>query len=143
MTVAGVFAIALFVASSLSGGGGQSGQSASVICRQPIPPLSVVPVTPARIATAEEQLRAVAAAAETGDFRLAQALFFGETHNLTHDIDSHLREKDEELAIAICENVLTLETQLPAGTNLGLIQTSAEDVADQLEQARGVLSESP
>lgn len=142
MLVAGGFAVALFVASSLSGDNPNDTASAgSAACRRAIPPLSEAPVTGPRIGAAADNLRLVADAAERGDMVMAQSLFFGETHNLTHDIDPPLRTADEQLATDLCDNILTLETQLPSGENLGLIQTSAEDAADQLDDARDVLGD--
>jgi len=143
MLVAGGFAVALFVASSLSGdnNNSDSAQAGSAACMREIPPLSDNPVTDARIGAAAANLRLVADAAERGDLAMAQTLFFGKTHNLTHDIDPPLRTADEQLATDLCDSILTLETQLPSGTNLGLIQTSAEDGADQLDQAQGVLGD--
>jgi hypothetical protein len=108
-----------------------------------IPPLSDMPVTEARIDAAADNLQGLADAAESGDLALAQTLFFGETHNLTHDIDPPLRETDDQLATAFCDNILTLENELPAGMNIGVIQTSAENAADQLQQAKGVLGDLP
>lgn len=142
MLIAGGFAGALFVASSLSSDNNNrdSAQAGSAACMRELPPLSDVPVTAARIGAAADNLRLVADAAERGDLAMAQTLFFGETHNLTHDIDPPLRTADEPLATNLCDSILTLETQLPSGTNLGLIQASAEAGAEQLDRARDVLN---
>lgn len=136
--VAGGFSAALFVASSFSGNnsGNVSGLSASVICQSPIGALSNTPLSKARIESAADNMALIADAATNGDLVQAQTLFFGETHNLTHDIDTPLRQVDEGLARALCDNVLTLEQEMPRGTpNMDLIATSSQGAAGQLGEA--------
>ena len=74
---------------------------------------------------------------DAGDTAAGLALFNGETHALTHDIDAPLRTADEQLAIKLCGEVVAIETEIaetPAPAT-SVIPANARAAADDLEAA--------
>jgi len=134
LTVAAVFSGLLFLASSLSGGGGQNG-SASDVCGKWVAPLTSDPVTAERLEAAIEGLREISETAAAGDPEALPLFFGGDTHNVTHDIDTPLRQADPDLARRLCLSMVALEEQFADPRDLAVISREAAAAADLLQQA--------
>jgi hypothetical protein len=106
-------------------------------CDSPIGAVSDQPITRERIEAVIPRYEALATAAASGDTASMTGIFFGDPHDITHDIDGPLRQVDLELAKELCLSVLTLEIQLAGAYELNTIQTEAnrcrELLADALE----------
>lgn len=108
-------------------------------CETPIGAISDEPVTGERIDGAVINLRAVAEAASVGNTAPMAGLFFGNAHDITHDIDLPLRNANADLAKQLCLSILSLEIQLAGPYELSTIETEASNAADLLEEARGAM----
>ena len=111
-------------------------------CGQPIGAITSDPLTLQRLQNAIEQLRQVSSLAGSGDKAGAEALFAGEAHNITHDIDGPLRENDDQLAIDLCLAVSEIEGNLGASYDGEIVASKTSETADYLEQggrALGIL----
>lgn len=141
LAVAAAFSVAVYVASTLSSGGTGNGTSASgsAACARGIPALSSEPLTADRLQLAIDDLRGTAFAATAGDLDAARAHFFGPAHNLTHDIDPPLRAANPQLATAICNTVLALETHLLEQKVAPTLASEAQTSADLMVRAAAVL----
>lgn len=139
LVVAAVFSLTLFGLGKFIGGGtsGSSGSSgSSTVCEKGVSALTGQALTAPRLQAAVAAMRQVSVAARTGDLAGATALFFGgDTHNVTHDIDSPLRSKGPELATQLCRSVVILELQFPGQRDLGIITTQAQTSADLMAKA--------
>jgi hypothetical protein len=141
LLVAGVFAGALGVAAFTIGDNSTSGPaSAGDACSQPVAPLTRQPLTDQRLAGAIAGMGQIAAAAAAGETARAQALFFtGDTHNVTHDIDSYLRDADSGLARDLCLSVVVLENQMAGTLDANVIEREAVAVSAALTRAGDVV----
>ncbi len=140
LIVAGVFAGALGLAAILLGNNSGAPVTAGSACRQPVIPLTGLPVTNARLVGAIAGMERIAEAAAGGDTGEARTLFFSlDAHSVTHDIDRQLRAADDKLAYDLCLNVIVLETQMATTLDLEVIEREANAIAQQLTSARGVL----
>ncbi len=131
LLITGVFCAGLFIASSLSGNSAKT----AAACAQPLAPLSGAPVTGERLQAAVQNMRRMADAAGVGDVAGAQGFFFGDTHNVTHDIDRTLRDVDPGLGKDLCKRVLTLESQLAGERNGEIIAREGAATTALLEEA--------
>lgn len=105
-------------------------------CETPIGAITDQPITSERIEAAVINLRAVAGAASVGNTEPMAGFFFGDAHDLTHDVDGPLRNSDPDLGERLCLSILTLEIQLAGSYELFTIETEASNAADLLEDAR-------
>ncbi|MDO8616249.1 MAG: hypothetical protein Q7T33_11040 [Dehalococcoidia bacterium] len=144
LTVAGVFAGGLFLASSLSGGGDGGTAGNAALCNRPLPPVTSQPVTEQRLQAAIADMRRVGEAARRGDSDQARVVFYeGGSHNLTHDIDRPLRTAAAGLARDLCLSMVELERQFTGKLDAGIIAREANASAGVLEKAGGVLALAP
>jgi hypothetical protein len=81
-------------------------------CTTPIGAVTDQPLTAQRLQAAVDTMRQIAETAATAPPEGTRTLFFGDAHNITHDIDGPLRAADEDLAVELCRSVLELEQQL-------------------------------
>jgi hypothetical protein len=108
-------------------------------CGQPIGAVTTQQLTTQRFDSAIADMRQVAEQAETAPQDQLSTLFFGDAHNITHDVDGPLREADEQLALDLCESVLTLERQVGNAFDRAVIAEEASRSADLLEEAASAL----
>lgn len=135
LAVVAAFSGALFAASSLAGGG-QAATLAERACQRPAAPFTSSAVTRERLAGAIAGLRRLAQAAAAGDRDGAPGLFFGtDAHNVTHDIDAPLRQRDAALGEELCRSMITLEMQLSGDRKMDVVRREAESTAAILERA--------
>ena len=104
-------------------------------CAGPLGVVTNEPLTAQRLQAAIEATRQVSAEAATGDEIELKTMFFGDAHNITHDIDGPLRQADEQLGIDLCNSVLKLEREFSVSFNRRVIADRANETADLLEQA--------
>jgi hypothetical protein len=129
LAVAAVFSASVFFASAQFGG-----SEADNLCRRPVPPLSQNAVTAESLAQAISGLRELSTV-RGGDTFIAESLFLGDTHNLTHDIDAVLRPVDPDLARDLCRSVVIVENEFAGQRRLGIIADEATTIADLLSEA--------
>lgn len=135
LAVAAAFSGALFAASSLAGGG-RAATLAERTCQQPTAPFTNSPVTRDRLQGAIAGMRRLAQGAAAGDRDGAPGLFFGtDAHNVTHDIDAPLRQRDAALGKDLCRSMVTLELQLSGDRKMDVVRREAESIAAILERA--------
>ena len=77
--------------------------------------------------------------AEVIDVDGAEAAFFAGPHDLTHDIDVVLRQKDEGLAIRPCSEVVILERELLGDRDPPIVADQAPGIRDRLATASATL----
>ena len=107
----------------------------SGICSNPIPALTSEPVTKERLQSAISKMREVKSAADAGDQATAIFAFSGDTHAVTHDIDSLLREKDRLLAQDLCASIVLIEEEFGGTRDLQAVAPAAEIAAGLLEES--------
>lgn len=135
LTVVAAFTGAVFAASSLAGGG-QAATLAERTCQQPAAPFTTSSVTRERLEGAIAGMHRLAQAAAAGDWDGAPGLFFGtDAHNVTHDIDAPLRQRDAALGKDLCRSMITLELQLSGDQKMDVVRREAESTAAILERA--------
>ncbi len=120
----------------LFGGGGDGGSSA---CDSPLPPLGESEVSQLGFQTEEVGLTRVIEAATAGNLEAAQATFFGDVHNFTHNVDPPLRAVDEQLAKEICEAVVDIEEELIPPVDIGGVGREATTIRELLRDAAEAL----
>ncbi len=149
MVVAAAFSAAVFVASSLVTGSFNHDSQAGIDpqARASAPPgtcdkaLSAVTnnlVTAQRIEFAVKQLQLVAAYAQNHDFEGAQAIFYGDAHNLSHDIDKTLWDANLELGKALCQSIFNIEFQRLTYQELSQEAMHCATLLTQAETALGL-----
>ena len=138
LAVAGLFSAALFLASTALGGDGGAN-----VCDRGVPALSGDPVTAERLQTAIAKFHQLATAAAQSDQALADSLFFGDAHNLTHDIDRPLRSMNPDRAKQLCRSVVALENEFAGARRPDTIGSEAQAVAGTLTQAGSELGFTP
>jgi hypothetical protein len=104
-------------------------------CVGPLGAVTNEPLTAQRLQAAIDTTRRLSAEAATGDQNGLKVLFFGDAHNITHDIDGPLRQADEQLGIDLCNSVLQLEREFSLSFNRRVIADKANETADLLGQA--------
>lgn len=104
-------------------------------CDRALAPATDMSVTGIRLSRAVEDMLRVADAAASGDTGLASEIFFGDAHDVTHDIDGALRGADPDLALGLCQNILTIESQLAGQADLPSVAAAAEAAAGQMLEA--------
>lgn len=110
------------------------------LCEQPVGAVTSLPLTAERLTNAATALREMAEAIDDGRDVEAVTIFFErDGHNLTHDIDGPLREVDEQLAIKLCQEIVSIEVQLVPGVPaIGAafeVRDDARLAADDIEAA--------
>jgi hypothetical protein len=104
-------------------------------CDRTLSSVTELPLTGVRMTRAIEDMHRVADAAASGDTGLASEIFFGDAHNITHDIDGPLREVDRDLAVSLCRKILAIEMQLAGQADLATVADAAEAAADLMVDA--------
>lgn len=137
--VAGAFSTLLFVGSALSGSSSTTDPGASGPCAFPIGAVGVQPLTDERLVAAVAAFRETAEIARTGDATGAGEAFFGDAHNISHDIDGPLRDADPGLAVDLCESVLEIERQFATTADTTVIADESETSAGLLDEAGRLL----
>ncbi len=137
LIVAGVFSGLLLVGALA--GGDQSTTATAASCDRDVPPLTGQALTDARLLGAIDGMRRLGDAAEQRDIAGVQALFLGDAHKFTHDIDAALRPVDEGLAKDLCLSVVVIENQMAGPLDTDVIAREADRVADYIQEARPVL----
>jgi hypothetical protein len=108
-------------------------------CADPIGAATNQQLTAARFDAAIADMRAVSEQAASASEDELAALFSGDAHNITHDVDGPLRDTDRQLAMDLCESVVVIETQLGGQFDRAAIAEEAAVSADLLEEAARVL----
>lgn len=108
-------------------------------CQQPLGAVTTQPLTAERLQQAISGMRRVSTLAESGDQAAAEALFAGDSHNITHDIDGPLRTADEQLAIDLCLAIVEVETHLGANYDGDVVAAKTTEAADYLQEAARTL----
>jgi hypothetical protein len=143
LVIAGVFSALLFVGSSLSGGDdatdAQPVPAAFEPCAIAIGSIGAQPLTEERVVAAVAAFDETAELARTGDVGGANAVFLGDAHNISHDIDGPLRDAAPALAVDLCESVLEIEQQFATAADTAVIANESETSARLLEEAGRVL----
>ena len=141
LIIAALFSGGIFLGSSLSGGTANTVVADPSVCGKALPRLSDDPVTPRRLDAAVQGLAAMATAAGQGNADAVRTAFFGDTHNLTHDIDPVIRPDAPALAKQSCETVIAIETQIAArNPDLPTIQKEAGELSALLLRGRLIVS---
>lgn len=106
-------------------------------CAQPLGAITDQALTDTRLEDAAKALRLAATAFEEGRHADAQAHFYSDAHDLTHDIDGPLRAVDADLAKKLCEEIVVIETQLASTgvTNAAELVIASNAAADDIEAA--------
>ena len=130
----------VFAAIFLLVGGDGAGSNA---CAIPLVPLGESDISQKGFQTEDVGMGRVFQAASVSNLEAANDAFYGnnsEIRNFTHTIDAGLRDVDEELAIDLCESVITLEEALFAEQpDLALIASEAARARDLLRDAAEAL----
>ena len=129
----GIIAAVVF----LLGGGGGGGSA----CNDPLPPLADSDISQLGFQTQDIGLTRMAEATSVGNLDSATEVWYdndSELHNFTHDVDTPLREADEELAKELCEAVIRFEDEL-ISERVGRVATEAIRVRDLLRDAAEAL----
>jgi|GEM_PF-1747933 len=134
LAIVGLFSAALFLASTWFGG-----DSGASMCDQGVPALSGDPVTAERLQTAIVKFRQLAGAVAQGDQALADSLFFGDAHNVTHDIDGLFRSVNPDLAKQLCKDTVALENEFAGARRPETLAGQAQNVATALTMAASEL----
>ncbi len=123
----------------LFGGGGDGGSSA---CDSPLPALGESEVSQLGFQTEEVGLTRVIEAATVGNLEAAQAAFFGDVHNFTHNVGQLLPSVNEELTKDLCEAVNALEEEL-INERVDRIAIEATRIRELLRDAAEALGFAP
>ncbi|MDO8612294.1 MAG: hypothetical protein Q7R32_05650 [Dehalococcoidia bacterium] len=129
-----IFAGGYFLFGAVTGGGGGGG------CGKALPPLpGGAQADAAGFREEDVALGLVIDYLSQGDLDNSFASFYGDTHAFTHNIDPDIRPVDEEMAKALCEAVIQVETDFdpppPTERSLPKMKSSTETLRNQL---RGV-----
>lgn len=130
----------VFAAIFLLVGGDGAGSNA---CAIPLVPLGESDISQKGFQTEDVGMGRVLQAASVSNLEAANDAFYGnnsEIRNFTRNIDAGLRDVDEELAIDLCESVITLEEALFAEQpDLAVIASEAARARDLLRDAAEAL----
>lgn len=108
---------------------------AAGVCGQALAAISGESLTEVRFRTAIDGMRETGRLAATDEQGAAEVAFFGEAHNITHDVDTPLREVDSELAINLCLSVLAIEQAFGGTYDPSVVEREATAAAQLLEDA--------
>ncbi len=128
----------IIVAAVLFFGGGGGGGSA---CDDPLATLGQSEISQLGFQTQDVGLTRMIAATSAGNLESATEVWYdndSEVHNFTHNVDTPLRQADEELAKELCEAVIRFEDEL-ISERVGRIATEAIRVRDLLRDAAEAL----
>jgi len=140
---AALFSAALFLGSSLFGGGNNDNSASAASCDKAVAPLTGQEVTDVRILKGSEGMLEMADAAANGRIDEVQALFFSnDAHNLTHDINAPLRAVNPEAARDLCRRVIVLESQMAGTLDAAVIERETRAIAAMLNDARPLIAAS-
>ena len=120
----------------LGGGGGGSGSN---VCDNPLAPLGESDISELGFHAEDAGLARVVQAASEGDLEAAEAAFFGDVHDFTHNIDQPLREVDEALARELCGETIEIEEELAIGQRVSVIAGLATRMRELLQDAAEAL----
>ncbi len=127
----GIILAVVFVFGDGGGGGGT--------CDSPLPPLGESEVSQLGFQTEEVGLTRVVQAATVGNLQAAEAAFFGNVHNFTHNVDPPLHAVDEGLAKELCEAVIDIEDALVPPVDIGSVAADATRIGEPLRDAAEAL----
>ncbi len=126
-----IVAVVLF----FGGGGGGAGSP----CDESLVALGESEISQMGFQAEDAGLARVAQAATVGDLEAAEAAFFGDVHNFTHNVDPALREVDEELAKELCERVVEIEEELAFDRRISVIAGQATRLRELIQDAAEAL----
>ncbi len=127
-----VVAAVFFVFGGSGGGGGSA-------CDDPLLPLGESDISQLGFQTEDVGLTRIIQFATAGDLEGAESAFFGDVHNFTHNVDSAIREVDEELAKALCEVTIDIEEELAFDRRADRIAGQATRIRELLRDAAEAL----
>jgi hypothetical protein len=110
----------------------------SNVCDRPLPALGSGPISQERFDKSDADMDQAITLAGRGDVLGAHtAFFYGDAlvHDYTHDIDGPLRERNEDLAKALCNRVAQIEAEFAFRGQSATIAAQAEDIRNLLRQA--------
>jgi hypothetical protein len=114
----------------LGGGDGNTGT-----CDTALAPLGTSDISQLGFQTEDAGLARVASAAAAGDLTTAEAAFYGDIHNFTHNVDPPLRQIDESMAKDLCDKVIQIEEELAFNRRIDVIAALAESIREILQDA--------
>lgn len=109
------------------------------LCDRPLLAIGSGQVSQEQFDTADAGMEQVITLAQRGDVDGAQLAFFSEVHNFTHNVDSPLRDKNEELAKKLCRAVVQIEAEFAFSGEAPTVAAEAEGIRDLLGQATAEL----
>ncbi len=118
--------------------GGQGGGAGSP-CDESLVALGESEISQMGFQAEDAGLARVAQAAAAGDLQSAEAAFFGDVHNFTHNVDPPLREVDEALAKELCERVVEIEEELAFDRRISVIAGQATRIRELVQDAAEAL----
>ena len=133
----GIIIVVVVVTAVFVFGGGGSGSS----CDSPLPPLGDSDISQLGFQTVDVGFTRMIEATSAGNFDLATETWYdddSELHNFTHNVDTPLRDEDEELAKELCDAVIGFEDEL-ISERVGRVATEAIRVRDLLRDAAEAL----
>jgi hypothetical protein len=77
---------------------------------------------------------------QQGDLSGAESLFYVHIHNLTHEIDFDLRQKDAQLGADLYNDVLAIEGQLAGPRDSAALADQMQKLQGYLLQAKALLA---
>ena len=101
-------------------------------CMRTLPSLNDEPLTQSAFQAADAGLATTIESAKADDADEAEAAFFGLPHDLTHNVDSPIRELDESLAIRLCNEVVVMEEELAGNQDPSVIEEQARKIREIL-----------
>jgi hypothetical protein len=112
-------------------------------CDRALAPLGKSDISQAGFQAEDVGLTRVIQATSAGDLTAAEAAFFGDVHNFTHNVDPPLRAVDEQMAKDLCTSVIHIEEELAIdrrveviGNDAARIRALLRDAAEALGYAR-------
>ena len=117
------------------GGGGGAGSP----CDDPLVALGESDISQLGFQAEDAGLARVAQAATAGNLEAAESAFFGDVHDFTHNVDTPLREVDEELAKELCERVIEIEEELALDQRISVIAGQATRLRELIQDAAEAL----
>jgi hypothetical protein len=113
--------------------GSPAGQSDP--CASTLAPLGTVTVDQAEMEFAIAGLERTSQMAMAGNVQGAEQAFFGRVHNLTHNLDTVLRPRDEVLGRQLCQATLALETEFSGARRPQEIARLSQELVRIIRQA--------
>ena len=91
---------------------GNSGGGANSACDNALAPLGASEISQAGFQAEDAGLSRMIQAASAGDLTAAEAAFYGDVHNFTHNVDPPLRAVNANMAKDLCNAVIHIENDL-------------------------------